>query len=207
MRMARALEAGMLWINSENNRKLALALRRRQAIRDRPRRGRLELRFLHGDQERVCGTRHPQDSRPGTPVRYVMPHFIVEYSDNIASELDIPELLELVNRNRRRHRRLPARWDFAPAPCVTGNTGWPTGIPKNAFVYLDIRVGRGREPEVLRSACQTLFDAVTEFFAADLRFTCLEYRLRCHRARYRVQREEETTSTKNWPVVEDSEAR
>ena len=65
-RVAGALDAGMVWVNSQNVRHLPTPFGGRQAQRHRPRRRRLELRLLHGDQERghrLRQPRHPQTRR------------------------------------------------------------------------------------------------------------------------------------------------
>ena len=54
-RFAQSLEAGMIWVNSENVRHLPDAVRRHQSQRHRPRRRRLQLRLLHGDEEYLRG--------------------------------------------------------------------------------------------------------------------------------------------------------
>src|SRR5216683_1220918 len=52
LRVADALEAGMIWLNSEN-------------VRHRPRRRRLFIRLLHGNQARLAGQGDAQDSAAG----------------------------------------------------------------------------------------------------------------------------------------------
>lgn len=91
-----------------------------------------------------------------------MPHFIVEYSSNIASELDIPALLELINDTAVETGVFPLGGIRSRAMCHQ-EYRIADGDPDNAFVYLDVRVGRGRKPEVLQQACERIFYAVTEF--------------------------------------------
>ena len=62
-RLGRGLDAGMIWINSENNRHLPAAVRRHEGQRNRPGRRRLFLRVLHGDQEYLRRHGQPQGAQ------------------------------------------------------------------------------------------------------------------------------------------------
>ena len=64
LRVADALEAGMIWLNSEKSA-ICRPVRRHEIVRHRPRRRRLFVRFLHGNQARLAGAGHPQDSEAG----------------------------------------------------------------------------------------------------------------------------------------------
>ena len=61
-RLARDVDAGMIWVNSQNVRHLPTPFGRHEGERNRPRRGRLVLRLLHGDEERLRRVRHAHDS-------------------------------------------------------------------------------------------------------------------------------------------------
>ncbi len=91
-----------------------------------------------------------------------MPHFIVEYSRNIESELDIPALLEIINETAVETGVFPLGGIRSRAVCHQ-EYRIADGDPENAFVYFTVRVGRGRELDVLQQACETIFAAITEF--------------------------------------------
>jgi len=93
-----------------------------------------------------------------------MPHFIVEYSDNLERQLDVPALLELINETAAATGVFPLGGIRTRAVCHR-EYRVADGDPDNAFVYVTVKVGRGREPDVLQAACETLFAAIEGFVA------------------------------------------
>ncbi len=91
-----------------------------------------------------------------------MPHFIMEYSRNIESELDVPALLKIVNETAVDTGVFPLGGIRSRAVCHR-EYRVADGDPENAFIYFTVKVGRGREPDVLHEACETIFVAITEF--------------------------------------------
>lgn len=87
-----------------------------------------------------------------------MPHIIIEYSQNIHQEIELPGLIN------RLHDAAIATGVFPPGGTRTRavmRTDYriADGHPDNGFVHLLIRVGHGREEAVLHAAGQAVFDA------------------------------------------------
>jgi 5-carboxymethyl-2-hydroxymuconate isomerase len=88
-----------------------------------------------------------------------MPHIIIEYSANLAEDIDVPGLVSAVHqaaletgifpigglRTRAARRNIYAIAD---------------GHPDNAFVHVQVRIGAGRTPEIRQSAADQIFAAV-----------------------------------------------
>ncbi|MCY1522453.1 5-carboxymethyl-2-hydroxymuconate Delta-isomerase [compost metagenome] len=93
-----------------------------------------------------------------------MPHFIVEYTHNIAEEADLPGLFEKVHAYlgssgvfplggiRSRAMRLDT-WRMAD------------GKHDYAFVHMTLKVGAGRDLETRRKVAEELFEVITAHFA------------------------------------------
>ena len=89
-----------------------------------------------------------------------MPHFIIEYSANLDSELDLPAFVEAV------HEAALATGIFPLKGMRTRAARRETyriadGHPDNGFVHLVARIGHGRTLEVKKTGGQAIFDAVT----------------------------------------------
>jgi 5-carboxymethyl-2-hydroxymuconate isomerase len=95
-----------------------------------------------------------------------MPHLIVEYTDNLRAEGDIPGLL------RKANAALIAQGGvFKPGAvrsraielhdyCMADDQA------DYAFVHCTLKIGRGRSAEEQRTACSALFEMIKEHFAA-----------------------------------------
>jgi len=91
-----------------------------------------------------------------------MPHFIVEYSANLDTRIDIPNLIQAVHvaaietgvfplkgtRTRAVRRELYVIAD---------------GHPDNGFIHVTARIGHGRSTAVRQQAGEAIYDAVCEF--------------------------------------------
>jgi 5-carboxymethyl-2-hydroxymuconate isomerase len=93
-----------------------------------------------------------------------MPHFLVEYTDNIKAEARIPELLRKANRvfiaqngvfplGGIRSRAIELK-DYAVADCADDY----------AFVHCSLKIGSGRTPEQKHKAFEELFAMLKEHF-------------------------------------------
>jgi 5-carboxymethyl-2-hydroxymuconate isomerase len=94
-----------------------------------------------------------------------MSHFVLEYTDNITHEANIPELLRKVN-----HVMLAQTGVFPPGGirsraielhdyCVA------EGDHNDAFVHATLKIGFGRSEAVKKKLCDELFEAMKEHFA------------------------------------------
>ena len=95
-----------------------------------------------------------------------MPHFIVEYTDNLKAEGDIPGLLRKANQvliaqggtfkpGAVRSRAIELK-DYCMAD----------GAADYAFVHGTLKIGSGRTPQEKASACTALFEMIKAHFAA-----------------------------------------
>jgi 5-carboxymethyl-2-hydroxymuconate isomerase len=94
-----------------------------------------------------------------------MPHFIVEYTSNIAAEADIPGLL------RKANETLIAQGGTFPIGGIRSRAiridDWcmADGADDYAFVHATLKIGAGREPAVRKRACDALFEMMNTHFA------------------------------------------
>jgi len=91
-----------------------------------------------------------------------MPHFIVEYSANIETSVDISELCELI-------RSTAVNIDALPMPGIRVRAikmehyAIADGNPNHAYIDVSVRLRGGRPLDVRKVATQTLFDAVKSY--------------------------------------------
>jgi len=94
-----------------------------------------------------------------------MPHFIVEYTDNIKAEADIPGLLRKVNGV------LMAQGGVFPTGAIRSRAVCLTeyhvadGTVDDAFVHAELKIGAGRDPAVKKKVCEDLFAMIKDHFA------------------------------------------
>lgn len=96
-----------------------------------------------------------------------MPHFIVEYSANIESSVDMARLCERI-------RATAANIDTFPMPGIrvraikVDHYAIADGNPDHAYIDVSVRLRGGRTMDVRKAATQTLFDAVKAFLEPTL---------------------------------------
>ncbi len=94
-----------------------------------------------------------------------MPHFIVEYTDNIRAEADMPGLLRKVNAV------LMAQGGVFPTGAIRSRAiclseyHVADGTVDDAFVHATLKIGAGRDPAVKKKACDDLFTMLKAHFA------------------------------------------
>jgi 5-carboxymethyl-2-hydroxymuconate isomerase len=95
-----------------------------------------------------------------------MPHFIVEYTDNLRDLGDIKGLLRKVNRV------LIAQGGVFPTGAIRSRAielhdyVVADDTSDDAFVHATLKIGAGRSPEQKKKACDELFAVLKEHFAA-----------------------------------------
>ncbi|KAB7707046.1 5-carboxymethyl-2-hydroxymuconate isomerase [Bacillus aerolatus] len=95
-----------------------------------------------------------------------MPHFIIEYTDNIKSEANIPALLEKINQS------LISRSDVFPIGGIRSRAielhdyRVADGTEDDAFVHAVLKIGAGRSEADKEAACDELFEIIKDHFAA-----------------------------------------
>jgi 5-carboxymethyl-2-hydroxymuconate isomerase len=94
-----------------------------------------------------------------------MPHFIIEYTDNITRDADIPGLLRKVNQV------LISRRDIFPVGGIRSRAIQlndyvvADGLYDDAFVHATLKIGRGRSEEDKRAVCDQIFQVMKDHFA------------------------------------------
>jgi 5-carboxymethyl-2-hydroxymuconate isomerase len=94
-----------------------------------------------------------------------MPHVVVEYTDNLRAEADIPRLLKTINDT------LIAQGGVFPIAGIRSRANALTdyrmadGAADYAFVHVTLKIGAGREPALKKKACDELFEAIKQHFA------------------------------------------
>lgn len=92
-----------------------------------------------------------------------MPHFIVEYSANVESYIDMPEFADRI-------RDVAVDTGVFPLggirvrmhPCAIYTIA--DGNPDAAFLHIQLRVGAGRELQVRKEAGDQVFENLTTYF-------------------------------------------
>jgi 5-carboxymethyl-2-hydroxymuconate isomerase len=96
-----------------------------------------------------------------------MPHFTVEYSRNLDSEVDMAAFCEAIRKAMLDTRlfelgAIRVRAFRAEAYAIAD------ALPQNGFVDMSLRIGVGRSEEDKRGAGELIFAAASAFFAAQL---------------------------------------
>jgi len=93
-----------------------------------------------------------------------MPHLIVEYSENLASDLDARAMMKQIADAAISTGVFPVAG--LRGRCFPAKDYWVAdGHPDNAFLHLTVKVGHGRDIETRRRAGETIFKALCDFFA------------------------------------------
>jgi 5-carboxymethyl-2-hydroxymuconate isomerase len=93
-----------------------------------------------------------------------MPHLILEYSANLASEIDAPQLMERLARAAASTGVFPLAGIRVRCHPVE-EYYVADGHADNAFLHLLIRLGHGRDVETRKRAGQVVFDALCDHLA------------------------------------------
>lgn len=94
-----------------------------------------------------------------------MPHFILEYTDNIKEEANIPDLLEKINKV------LLSRSDIFPIGGIRlraielHDYRIADGTEDDAFVHATLKIGSGRSVADKNAACDEIFEVIKAHFA------------------------------------------
>ncbi|MED4116284.1 5-carboxymethyl-2-hydroxymuconate Delta-isomerase [Priestia megaterium] len=94
-----------------------------------------------------------------------MPHFIIEYTDNIKAEGEIPYLLKKINGV------LISRSDIFPTGGIRSRAielhdyCVADGKEDDAFVHAMLKIGSGRSEKDKKETCDKLFQVIKDHFA------------------------------------------
>lgn len=91
-----------------------------------------------------------------------MPHFILEYSANLDGDLDVAALFKNLHTTAIDLGIFPTSGIRSRAiRCEEYRIA--EGDPKNAFIYLTVKIGTGRDIEIRKSAADKIFKTLTDF--------------------------------------------
>jgi 5-carboxymethyl-2-hydroxymuconate isomerase len=94
-----------------------------------------------------------------------LPHFIVEYTDNIKNEANISKLFEEI------HKVLIARDPVFPIGGIRSRAievnhyRIADGAEDDAFVHAVLKIGAGRSEEIKKEVCDALFEVMKDHFS------------------------------------------
>lgn len=94
-----------------------------------------------------------------------MPHLIIEYTDNIKEEANIPALLKKVNKSLLLHSDIIPIGGLRTRAIELKDYIVADGAEDDAFVHVTLKLGRGRTEEDKKKVCNDLFATVKDHFA------------------------------------------
>jgi 5-carboxymethyl-2-hydroxymuconate isomerase len=95
-----------------------------------------------------------------------MPHCIIEYTDNLRSEGDIPGLLPKINQLLSAQNGVFPIGGIRSRAIELKDYCIADGADDYAFVHVTLKIGAGRGDAVKKSVCDALFELVKQHFAA-----------------------------------------
>ncbi len=108
-----------------------------------------------------------------------MPHFIVEYTDNLKEDIKVPQLLEEV------HRILISRKNIFPIGGIRSRAielkdyRVADGTEDDAFLHATLKIAAGRSEEIKAEVCEAIFEVIKGHFevAMNKRYLALSMEL------------------------------
>ncbi|MGE7979016.1 5-carboxymethyl-2-hydroxymuconate Delta-isomerase [Psychrobacillus sp. NPDC093200] len=108
-----------------------------------------------------------------------MPHFIVEYTDNLKEDIKVPQLLEEV------HRILISRKNIFPIGGIRSRAielkdyRVADGTEDDAFLHATLKIATGRSEEIKAEVCEAIFEVIKGHFevAMNKRYLALSMEL------------------------------
>ncbi|MCL6599714.1 MAG: 5-carboxymethyl-2-hydroxymuconate Delta-isomerase [Alicyclobacillus macrosporangiidus] len=94
-----------------------------------------------------------------------MPHLIVEYTDNIKADADIPGLLEKAVEALIRHRDVFPIGGIRARALELHEYRVADGQADDAFVHATLKIGAGRTEDEIRAAGDDLFSVIQSHFS------------------------------------------
>ncbi|GAL31272.1 5-carboxymethyl-2-hydroxymuconate delta-isomerase [Vibrio variabilis] len=91
-----------------------------------------------------------------------MPHFIMEFSPNIESDIDIPELMKVIHREAIETGVFP-KGGIRTRAVKSDYYLVADEDPNNRFIHLTAKVGVGRDLEVRRQAAERIFNVFCDY--------------------------------------------
>ncbi|WP_188456939.1 5-carboxymethyl-2-hydroxymuconate Delta-isomerase [Virgibacillus oceani] len=93
-----------------------------------------------------------------------MPHFYIEYTDNIKDEADIHGLLQKVNKVFLSYNKIVPVGGLRIRAIELNDYLIADGSFDDAFVHATLKMGKGRSEEDKKTLCDDLFNKIEEHF-------------------------------------------
>lgn len=94
-----------------------------------------------------------------------MPHFIIEYTDNLKAEADIPGLLKKIHAVFLSHNDIFPAGGIRSRAIELHDYRIADGMEDDAFVHAILKIGAGRPEKVRKEICDELFGVMKDHFA------------------------------------------
>ncbi|MFD2132525.1 5-carboxymethyl-2-hydroxymuconate Delta-isomerase [Pseudogracilibacillus auburnensis] len=94
-----------------------------------------------------------------------MPHLIIEYTDNIKEDVNIPQLLKKANDSLLQHRDIIPIGGLRSRAIELHDYCVADGAEDDAFVHATLKLGGGRSEEQIKSVCDNLFATIKAHFS------------------------------------------
>ena len=108
-----------------------------------------------------------------------MPHFIIEYTDNIKEDVRIHELLQKINNVFISKRDIFPIGGVRSRAIELKDYYIADGAEDDAFVHATLKIGRGRSEDDKKKTCDELFEVIKDHFKElyEKRFLALSMEL------------------------------
>ncbi|MEI3606336.1 5-carboxymethyl-2-hydroxymuconate Delta-isomerase [Pseudogracilibacillus sp. SE30717A] len=93
-----------------------------------------------------------------------MPHLIIEYTDNIKEEANIPNLLKKANNTLLMHKDIIPIGGLRTRAIGLTDYYIADGTEDDAFIHLTLKIGKGRCEEEIKNVGDDLFAVIREYF-------------------------------------------
>lgn len=94
-----------------------------------------------------------------------MPHLIIEYTDNLAEDGNIPKLLRSANESLLQNEGVIPIGGLRTRAIELKDYCVADGTEDDAFVHATLKLGSGRSEEDIKKVCDNLFAVIQEHFA------------------------------------------
>lgn len=94
-----------------------------------------------------------------------MPHLIIEYTDNLAEDGNIPKLLQSANKSLLQNEGIIPIGGLRTRAIELKDYCVADGTEDDAFVHATLKLGSGRSEEDIKKVCDNLFAVIQEHFA------------------------------------------
>lgn len=94
-----------------------------------------------------------------------MPHVIIEYTDNLTAQANIPQLLKKTNETLLSHGNIIPIGGIRTRAIELTDYLVADGAEDDAFVHIILKLGGGRSEEAIQQVGDSLFEAVKEHFS------------------------------------------